>query len=255
MIRQLLRGILMLFLIHYLPAYSYADVPGGVYEIDFGQQKAVWDVSGTYHETDVSSTSDFTIVQDDKGKITGTGITTSSDFDLNVQMNFTVVGAIKAVAGTTRTDLNIKYMGTATNGIQVYNVKGNLRLSLAIDNSTNELSGIAKGSVCVVKVGCDKINDTIDLTIPGTEDGTWILTMNINGSNPKKLSGTATATLKNGRAEGFTLTGQYVPSNDMTKLTLKGSAGSFNLQTNVVGSAVSIQKMTAKLLGQDVRIP
>jgi hypothetical protein len=255
MISYLIKRILFVALIALGPAVAYAELPSGSYNVHFGQQKAVWDVSGTYHIDDFATSQDFTLIQDDKGKITGQGTGTASESGFNIQMNFTLRGAIKGSSGVTQTSLGAKYTGTATDGIQTLNVTGNIKVVAGIDDLTNQLSGTAKGKICVKGAACDAINDTIDIQIPASEDGTWDLAMDIQSVNGVNLSGTAMATLKNGRTEALALTGKYNSGTDMAQLKLKGSAGQIMLNAQFLGSVVTIQTMKAKLLGQTVSVP
>jgi hypothetical protein len=248
--REVIIGLIMAAV---LPTASYAELPSGHYDIPFGQQQGVWDITGSYSDTDVSTTTNFTIVQDDKGKITGNGTTTGVEQGYTVQMNFTAKGAIKSVADVTRVDVTTKYIGTATNGGPIYKITGNVKYSFEIDPLSEELVGTASGKICIQKVGCDSITDTIDYDLPASEDGTWTLALDIvPASNGKNLTGTATATLANGRSEALALSGQYVSSTDTGNLKLKGSAGLVTLRINAVAGNALVQMINAKLLGQKV---
>jgi hypothetical protein len=128
-LKQTLMGLAMIAV---LPTVGHAELPSGHYVIPFGQQHGVWDVTGNYSEDDLSTTTNFSLVQDDKGKITGNGTTTGTDQGYNVQINFTVKGAIKAVAGVTRVDLATKHTGTATDGGPLYNISGTAKTAPGI---------------------------------------------------------------------------------------------------------------------------
>ena len=247
------QALLILMLGAALPAVAQAELPSGHYVIPFSQQYGVWDVTGNYSDDDVSTTTSFTLVQDDKGKITGSGSTSGTEQGYNIQLNFTVKGAIKAVAGVTRVDLSTKHTGTATDGGPIYNINGSMKLSFEIEPSSQELRGTAKGNICIKKVGCDSIDDTHDYDLPASQDGTWNLALNVvPASNNKNLTGTATATLSNGRVEPLNLSGQYVSSTDTANLKLKGSAGLVTLRINAAAGQAAVQMINASLLGQKV---
>ena len=255
MMRFLVLGTLGLLSLFFHPCYSAADSPGGIFVIPANQLPDVWDVSGNYSENDFGVTNNFTLVQDDKGKITGQGNASSVQGSLNVGLNFDIRGKIKVVGGTTRVDLKARYKGQATDGIQVYRARGNISFKSEVNNATNELVGTAKGTICIRRIGCLRINDPITFTIPPPEDGTWTLTLNINDTIPNKLFGTGTATLINGRQEVFTLDGNYNSRTDVSKLRLKGTAGKITMHVQIVSAVVAIQRMTGKMLGQDVKNP
>ena len=249
-------AILGLIMAAMLPAAAYGELPSGHYNISFGQQQGLWDLTGSYSDTDVSETINFTIVQDDKGKITGNGTSTGTDSGYTIALNFTIKGAIKSVADVTRLDVTTKYTGTATNGGPIYNVTGSVKYGFEIDPVNLEIFGTSNGKICIQKVGCDSINDTIDYDLPANEDGTWNLALDIlPASNGKNLTGTATATLANGRVENLALTGQYVSSIDRGNLKLKGSAGLITLQINAAAGNAIVQMMNATLLGQKIIAP
>lgn len=68
----------------------------------------------------------------------------------------------------------------------------------------------------------------------------------------KKLTGTALATLQNGREVPFSLKGTYNAGTDLTKLKLKGSGGKFSIQAQEVLDQLVFQTVKGKLLGQTV---
>jgi hypothetical protein len=74
----------------------------------------------------------------------------------------------------------------------------------------------------------------------------------VPATNGKNLTGTAVATLANGRVEPLSLSGQYVASTDTANLKLKGSAGLVTLRMNALAGQAVVQMINAKLLGQKV---
>ncbi|MBI4523404.1 MAG: hypothetical protein HY695_06275 [Deltaproteobacteria bacterium] len=252
MTRALIRRISLLWVFIQLSGLAYAEIPAGHYEINFDQQADVWDVSGSYHEEDPGISMDFTISQDNKGKITGLGSASGSEDGISVNLNFTIVGSIKSVGAVTRTTLNMKFVGTATDGFQVLTANGNLALIFNIDTTNALLVGTMKGKVCVKRLGCESIHESALFDLPPGEDGTWDLVLDVQSTDGKKLTGAASAVLSNGRTVPLALSGQYISKTDLAKLSLKGSGGTLTLQANAASGQIFIQKLKAKILGQTV---
>jgi hypothetical protein len=110
------------------------------------------------------------------------------------------------------------------------------------------------------------------LDVPDGVDGTWALLFDIQNVNGKKLAGAASAVLSNGRTLPLALNGSYsvkplrpgratprldgVLVEEVAKLNLKGGAGTVTIQADAdVPGALLLQKMTAKIFGQTVKIP
>ena len=246
--RILLSGLLFLF-----PASVCAEAPGGHYENHLTAQPGLWDLSGSYSE---GPEDNITIVQDDKGKLTGQVSLSTTDGSISLTMAGPVTGSIKTTGGVPRVSITMKLTGTATDGVTTAGVTMNVQFTLGIDPVNSELTGSFKTKLCV-KVrgaGCQSGNGPQQFDLPADADGTWDLVMDIQNSNGK-LGGNASAVLSNGRALPLSLKGQYASKNDITKLNLKGSAGTLTLQANAVPSAIALQKVTGKLLGQTVTLP
>lgn len=252
MINTLIKRVSVLWIMILLPTLSYAGVPSGHYENHFDRQHGVWDLSGTFDETENGVSSNFTIVQDDKGKINGQGTLTGSEDGIDVELNSTISGSIKSIGDVTRTILKMKLIGTATDGFQVVNVNGKITFTLDVDKLNDLLIGTAKGKICVKGEGCLPINDSAQLNIPPEEGGTWDMVLDIQNVDGKKLIGTASAILANGRIEPLTLKGKYNAQSDLTKLALKGSGGKFTIQAQEVLGQLVFQSIKGKLLGQTV---
>lgn len=257
MITTFIKRALGLWMLVLLPALSYAGAPSGHYENHFDQQPGVWDFSGTYSGTDDEGSFDqtfvFTIVHDDKGKISGQGTRTGIyDDDYDFELHTTVSGSIKTIGNITRGDLKEKGVGTATNGYQFWKVKGETKQTLYIDEIDGLLIGPRKGKICAQGEGCLPINDVAFIDIPDGEDGTWDLVLDIQNVNGKTLTGTASAILARGRIVPFALKGKYNANTDLTKLSLKGGGGNFTIQANVVANQLVFQTIKGKMLGQTV---
>ena len=246
--RILLSGLLLLF-----PVSIFAEAPGGHYENQFTDQPGLWDLSGSYSE---GAGDNITVAQDDKGKLTGQASLSTTDGSLSITMAGPVVGSIKTTRGVPRISITMKLTGTATDGVTTAPVTMNVQFVLGIDRVNNELNGTFKAKICV-KVrgaGCQSGNGSQQFDLPPDADGTWDLVTDIQNNN-SKLAGNASAVLSNGRMLPLSLNGQYASKSDMTKLNLKGSAGTLTIQANAVPAALVLQKVKGKLLGQTVSLP
>lgn len=256
MITTLIARAAVLWIMIFLPALTYAETPSGHYENHFDQPGSdIWNLSGTYNETENDASFNFTIVQDDKGKIGGQGTLTGSEGGIDIALDSTISGSIKSRGDITRTVLKMKLNGTATDGSQVVNVNGKIKFTLDIDKPTGSLIGTAKGKICVKGEGCGSINEPVQFDIPGEADGSWDLVLDIQNVDGKTLTGTALASLQNGREVPFSLTGKYNTNTDLTKLKLKGSGGKVAIQAHAIASELIFQAIKGKMLGQAVKFP
>lgn len=254
MINGIVKRIFLLWLLVVVPASVRAESPSGHYENQFTAQPGLWDISGTYSENPQNQ---FTIVQDDKGKITGQASLFETDGSTSITMAGPVVGSIKTTGGVPRVSVTLKLTGTASDGFASVGVTANVQFTLGIDPANSELTGTFKTKACIKAhgAGCQSANGPQQFDLPQDADGTWRLVMDMQNSNGK-LAGTASAVLSNGRTLPLSLKGQYASKNDVTKLNLKGgSAATVTIQANAVPGALVLQKMTAKLLGQTITLP
>ena len=245
--------IVLLWLLLLFPASVRAGAPSGHYENQFTAQSELWDLSGSYSD---GPNDNITVVQDDKGKLTGQVSLSGTDGSISIVMAGPVVGSIKTTGGVPRVSITMKLTGTGSDGSTTVRVTMNVQFALGIDAVTRELAGTFKTKVCVKArgAGCQSTTGAQQFDLPDDMDGIWDLVMEIQNTNAK-LTGSASAGLSNGRTLPLSLKGQYSAKNDVTKLNLKGSAGTATIQANAVPAALLLQKMTAKLLGQTVTLP
>lgn len=266
MITTFIKRTLGLWMLMLLPALSYAEVPSGHYENHFNRQPyGVWDLSGTYHNAMYlgglidDGLFNFTLVQDDKGKINGQGTVSGSQDGYDASATFTASGSIKSKGNATTAILKTILAGTLTQSPSQWNVAGKVNLAGQIDKPTSVLRGSLRGKVCAIGKGCESLDETAELSLPLETNGDWNLFMDITNVDGKKLTGTAMAAAKNAnganREVPFTLKGQYNGDTDLAKLRLVGSGGKLTIQATATGSSLTIQSMKGKLLGQAVHFP
>lgn len=253
MITTFIKRAFGVWLLVLLPALSYAEAPSGHYENHFGQPGTdIWDLTGTYSLTDEDWSLYYSIVQDDKGKISGQGAESFTYYGSEVEWYATVSGSVKSIGNVTRAELKGKLVGTVTDGYEAWNIKGKMKGTYDIDKFNGLIIGNTNFNICAKGEGCRSFNNVLQLDIPGNADGSWNLVMDIQSADGKKLTGTASAILSNGRTEPLALKGKYNAQTDLTKLKLKGSGGKFTIQAQVIANQLVFQSIKGKLLGQTV---
>ena len=255
MITTFIKRVSGLWIMILLPALSYAGAPSGHYENHFDRQHGVWDLTGSYDETELGLSNQYSIVQDDKGKISGQGRMTGTDEGIYIELDTRYSGSIKSIGEITRAVLKEKLIGTATDGYQVAKIKGKITYTYDIDKLNNRLIGTAKGKICAEGAGekaCAPVDDAAQTDLPEEAQGTWDLVLDIQSADGRKLTGAAAAILANGRTEPLTLKGKYNAQTDLAKLGLKGSGGKSTIQAQEILGQLIFQSLKGKLLGQTV---
>lgn len=215
----------------------------------FSPARGVWDTTGNYPSNEFDATNSIDLVQDDKGKITGVGTGFASDSGIDVNLVYDFAGSIKGGSSQTRVSLKMRVSGSATDGVVTLPVSGNIKMSLDLDKTNNVLLGSGNGKLCVQRQ-CGRVEGPVQFELPQPMDGSWTLDVNLQNLDGKRIGGTANATLSNGRAMPFTVTGNV--GNAGVRFNLKGSAGTILFgpasQENLWGA----EFIKAKLLGQSV---
>jgi hypothetical protein len=216
---------------------------------------SLWDFSGTYDEQPVPhGTAEFTLVQDAKGKITGSGVKSyySSEHGVDIEnIAFDIKGKVKGKNNTVTVKIITKGgRENATYDGDTYTVKSKDKISLELNAETGALVGTTKGKVCAKGAGCESGSNPIEIGLLPGMTGEAVVSINAtpDGSG-KKLEGTAELTLSNGDMHNLYAKGKS--KNGETKLSLKGTNGiKFKLSIDEgSGDATGIK---AKVLGQQL---
>jgi hypothetical protein len=246
-----LRWFLMIVIVAASPASVRADAPAGQFNLQFLPSQGIWDVTGNYPSSEFDViTNDIDLVQDEKGKITGTGTGTGTDQGITVDLVYNVTGSIKTANDITRVLLTLKISGTATDGFTTLPINGTIKLTLDLDKVNNILIGSGAASLCA-RGRCARASGPVQFDIPQSPqpmDGNWELALDLQSPDNKKIVGTGNATLSNGRVIPFTASGTYSAAKLLTKLNLKGEGGTVTLQNDAGQWALT----KAKVLGQKV---
>jgi hypothetical protein len=245
-----LQWLLVIVIVTALPASARADAPVGQFSLQFLPSQGIWDVTGNYPNNEFDITNDVDLVQDEKGKITGTGTGTGTTQGITVDLVYNVTGSIKTINDVTRVLLTLKVSGTATNGSITLPLNGNIKLRLDLDKVNNILIGSGTATLCS-RGRCRRDSGPVQLDIPQSPqpmDGNWALAVDLQSPDNKEIVGTGTATLSNGRVIPLTASGNYSATKLLTKLTLEGEGGILKLQNDAIQWALT----KGKVLGQKV---
>jgi hypothetical protein len=234
-----LRWLLVIVIVAALPATARADAPVGQFNLQFLPSQGIWDVTGNYPNIGSGAiTNDIDLVQDEKGKITGTGTGTGTEIvrgiTIDVDLVYNITGSIKTVSDVTRVVLTLKVSGTATDGFITLPLNGNIKLRLDLDKVNNILIGSAAATLCS-RGRCVRDSAPVEFDIPQTPqpmDGNWTLDLDLQSPDNKNIVGTGAATLSNGRVVPFTASGNYSATKLLAKLTLEGEGGILKLRND-----------------------
>jgi hypothetical protein len=228
----------------------YADS----YSYDFTGEFYLWDISGDYSDDSMGCTIDYTITQDAKGKITGFGGASCSIYGVDIDMTFDIKGSVKQRNGICSVIMNMKFIGTATDGYETLKFKASEKVKAQIDPGAGLIEGTVR--VCIAIAGYGSYCDTVafSVLVPVDMDGSSQLDFDANLAG-KKLIGTGTLELSNGDTYDFTVTGKYNAKKNQSTLTLKGtgSAKGCTFKIKVDEGSGDIDSLKAKVLGQCIK--
>ena len=238
---------------------AVAGPPSGTYTYSFDVQSVpLWDVSGPYHlspliNDDISVDFDISVLQDNKGKLYGSGPTTV-DIDGEIaQGNYTVKGKILNSGGVTKATVTINVIGTGVirGASRPYSLTESF--ALEIDTTGRAVIGTGNGSAKAKGLGAGKITEDINESLPEGMNGGWKLDLGVQ-TVMKKLSGNSSVNLSNGRSLDFVMGGSYSPPTDSSKVKLTGSGTGAGAKLSLVGSGegMGLHQITGKLLGQTI---
>jgi hypothetical protein len=244
-----------------------AEPPSGLVTFSFDSTNTpVWDLSGglTFDQDmqgagDVNTPVAFSVdvVQDTKGKLSGSGFTILNVGNDFVAAQYSVKGKVSGGGNSVnRASFTVKLSGEDVIAGVTTKFTGSIRYELTANASARTFSGTARGSLKFSGLSSATIRDEVTLTLNPAMDGSWTVQMNIVTLN--KLGGSGSIILSNGRALPMQLSGSYSTSSGTSKIKLKGineAVGtSLSLKFfNVPDEGFVIESMSGKILGQSVR--
>ena len=183
---------------------------------------SVYDFSGNYEESlDNDSSLKYTLMQDSKGKLTGSGEYSDADNNtIPVEVKGKVNGKVKKEVNIVSVQYKVKGKNEAGDKVQ-----DQLKLELAEDNETMlTLDGSSKGKICVKGEKCEKFEDeAVSLPVPAGMTGEAIVEIKTSlDDKGKKLLGDAALILSNDDKYPLVAKGKINEKKGETKYQIKG---------------------------------
>ncbi|WP_136063213.1 hypothetical protein [Pontiella sulfatireligans] len=154
----------------------------------------IWDLSGTYSQKLNGLDVGYTVEQDGKGKITGTGYAEADIDGVSIVLNFAVKGKIKSKNGVYAIAQKISAKATAEVNGKKTKFKATYQIKAEINTGTGMLSGTMKVSALGEKISVSFLEPLADENM----DGTSVLITTLSRTTGKVV-GDALLTLSNGR--------------------------------------------------------
>jgi len=235
-----------------LPLVCSAQL-SGQYQYNFTTRPLLWDFSGTYAMTGGDLSVVNVLSNWPNGTVTGTGQTTWDSFFSEFQAHSNIETGRVSVLNR-RVSLDVRGKGPVTGRLFTTDYTGTFREQTKgyLDRTNRTVISRISNSSCQPDNTCETHGSNVTFHLPANMDGTWALTMNLATSN-KIITGTASATLSNGRTLNFTVRG--APPTPRT-LHLKGTGDAVRttLTVNVLTNG-QLRSLTGKLFGQTLVFP
>jgi VWFA-related protein len=175
----------------FLAVISPADVTAG---------RGLWDLTGTYSTTVAGRPLTLVLVEDSRGRLSGTATLQVSTTKAVVPIVMPIKGSASATHGALVATMAMQ--GTAAGNA----ASASLTLKLALNTATRQLVGPASGSALVGAVTLP-LAGSVSLSLPAAMDGTWTLLLQV-APNGRTVSGSATLRLANGADYLFVVRGR-----------------------------------------------
>src|SRR5437879_5379009 len=247
-----------------------AQAPNGSYTFTFGTtNSAIFDLSGDYKITQPTlsggvegATLSFgiTLFEDARGRLTGSGTTV-----LEVGNNNFVAAEYRATGVASRggprpphVNLLIRLRGDDTVAGVRTPFSITISYSLDIDPVTHTFSGKSRGSASFTKLGTALIrSDPIPPMPLLANAGNGSFTINLDIVALKRLGGSGSIVLANGRTIPVNLSGTYSPGLGRARLRLTGINEGRGTTLNITffqgADEIIIERVTGRILGLAVR--
>ncbi len=217
----------------------------------FDGSVAVWDISGTYSEDDLSMA--YTMAQDGKGKITGYGHASYSEPGVSLSMDFVVKGKIKSQADVVSVVFSMKAKGVADTSYGPYKFSASVAYNAIIDALAEELSGTMKMTMKMAGYK-ESIEESFTEDLPEGMDGSVDLDLTLQDGG-KSLYGRGTLTLSNGEQLNYVAKGKLDEKKAEGKFSLKGEGvakgSAFKMETDM---EYNLTEGKAKVMGQKLQL-
>ena len=192
----------------------------------------------------------YTLIQDSKGKVTGSGtfdyFSDENDMSIDVEIKGNVKGKNNIVT------LKYKPKGKDAEGNKIQS-----DLTLELDESILSLVGLEKMKICGKGTGCEKTETNVSLAVPDGMTGEAELSIDATiDKKGKKLERTGELTLSNGDMYNLSAKGKYNSKKDETKFSLKGvneATKGIKFKLIINEGSGDMTSINAKVLGQQLK--
>jgi len=227
----------------------YADT----YSYNFTHELEIWDVSGTYKDDALGCSISFTMNQDGKGKIAGSGSAGCYIYGVDINTTYDIKGSIKQNDNTATVKLSFKYKGTAEYMGERYKFTANEKVTAEIDAADQMMYGTIK---IKLKMAGEKVSERSVFSEPlsADMDGSFYHTCKVDQYG-KKLVGNGTLELSNGKKYSFSAKGKVNDKKGESKLKLKGdTSASKGSKLNLIidENDDGIESIKGKVCGQKI---
>jgi hypothetical protein len=224
------RSLPLIFALIASVEFCRADVPSGVFSFFFDTNTPVYDLTGSlqFDQTmsgaggsELGLSYGINVTQDERGFITGSGMTAVAAGTDFVAAEYSAKGKISTRDGTTRVTLTVRLTGEDVFGGLLTPFRITVQYVLTLNPETGLLEGTARGTGRFGGLGSTRIRSDVSVPVPAGAGGSWTLIMNVVAFD--RLSGTALVVLPNGRVLNFNLRGTYNSSTDQSNIRLSGT--------------------------------
>ncbi|MGD0059995.1 MAG: hypothetical protein ABSD58_11310 [Verrucomicrobiia bacterium] len=232
-----------------------AQVPSGQFNYAFTNTPLV-DISGSLTNNTVTNVFVLTVQAASNGKLTGTVTDVYSNDNVYFDGGGDVTGSTSQKGGNLVFPivLSATYYGVddGVSFVENETFRGNCTITLS--PPIFALAGIKRD--CIVGGSCETTPEDAGLLLPDDVTGDWTLETDISAEG-KKLSGTGTLTLSNGRTFTYQITGSYNTRSQVAKLKLvgEGDATGTSLSLTTEGTGMELTALKGKVLGQTPTFP
>lgn len=235
-----------------------AQIPAGTFTFTFSTNLPLFDLSGTVQTNSGNTTEQFTLVLSPQGRISGPFSATYNDSVVSLTIEGALRGVVVVSDATLKVVLGVhaRFSGFASG----HPVAGTeiVRGRFVADEETKMLVGRQVMTVCILGRGCRTTADNVSIPIPsddGESSGSWTLTLNLSNAG-KVITGSAVATLENGRSISFNVRGAYAPRSGISRLRLSGTGEASGVSmVMTTSSEMELLTLRGRLLGQRLQLP
>jgi len=246
--------------------FCLAQAPSGIVSFSFDNETApVWDLTGPLNfeqallgsgSQEIPLAFSLDVTQDIRGKLTGSGVALVTVGNDVIAGPYTLRGAVRG-GGSAPVRASITVTMAGEDVVAGINTRFNINIRYNLEASSEDLAfvGPASGSAKFKALSSAKIKSDVSVPLAGGMDGSWTAQMNIIPL--RRLGGSASIILSNGRTLPTQLTGSYSSSSALASVKLTGvneaKGVSANLKFIRSAEGIELQSLKGKILGQTVR--